>query len=148
MRTMHAPNDHAELVARIRRLAPDQPRKWGTMSAPQMIAHLRDQMGHTLGDITPAPIVDFRRFSPVRYLAIYWVPWPRGRIQGPPEAFVTQPAHWEQDVEVLIALLGRFAARDVSLPWPDHAIFGTMSSRDWGVFCYKHFNHHLTQFGV
>jgi hypothetical protein len=118
------------------------------MNAPQMIAHLTDQMHHALGDspvqARPGPL----RWAPVRYASIYLFPWPKGRIKGPPEAFISQPTSWEVDIQKLIALVERFAVRGSEAEWPDHALFGRMSGRDWGVFVYKHFNHHLQQFGV
>ncbi|MDZ4859332.1 MAG: DUF1569 domain-containing protein [Candidatus Hydrogenedentes bacterium] len=136
-----------DLVRRIRALAPDSSRKWGRMTAPEMVAHLTDQMRHTLGDATAAPIRDFRRWPPIKYLAIYVVPWPKGRLIGPPEAFVTKPSDWDNDVNTLVGLVERFAARDSNGSWAQHAIFGAMAGREWGVFCHKHFDHHLRQFG-
>ncbi len=72
----------------------------------------------------------------------------QGRIKGPPEAFTTKPKSWEKDVGELETLLARFAARDPRESWPDHALFGHMTGRDWGVFVHKHFDHHLRQFGA
>jgi hypothetical protein len=118
------------------------------MTAAQMVAHLTDQMHHALGDCPvkarPGPL----RSAAVRYAAIYLVPWPKGRVKGPPEAFTTRPTSWEADVGGLEELLGRFAARGPKGHWPDHALFGHMSGSDWGVFVHKHFDHHLRQFGV
>jgi hypothetical protein len=94
------------------------------------------------------PVRGLLRSALVRHLAIYWVPWPRGRVQGPPDAFVTQPTEWEADHRALLELVRRFGARSPAGEWPEHALFGPMTGKDWGVFCYKHFNHHLTQFGV
>lgn len=138
----------AQTVARIRMLRPDSPRCWGKMSAPEMIAHLTDQMSHTLGDVPVAPIRGPLWIPFVRHAIIYWIPWPRGRIQGPPEAFVTKPAHWESDIAKLEDSLNRLAARGPNGDWPIHAKFGHISGKDWGVFCAKHFDHHLRQFGV
>ena len=27
--------------------------------------------------------------------------------------------------------------------WPEHPIFGRLTTKDWGVFSYKHLDHHL-----
>lgn len=148
MRCMSNPTDRNELVTRLQALTPDRHRQWGTMSAAQMIAHLADQMRHTLGDATAKPIPGCLRWGPLRKLVIYWLPWPKGRVQGPPEAFVTTPTDWDADIAALVALVDRFAASDLTGPWPDHALFGPMTGRDWDVMCYKHFDHHLRQFGV
>lgn len=139
---------HADVLDRIRSLRPEAPRRWGRMTAPQMIAHLSDQMRHTLGDVECAPRPGMLRNALVRYLVIYWLPWPKGRIKGPPEAFVTQPTTWETDIDTLIGLLNRFVEHGPIGDWPEHALMGRLSGKDWGVFCHKHFNHHLNQFGV
>lgn len=147
MRTMFEAGCRRELLDRLRRVRPDAPARWGRMTAPPMIAHLGDQMRHTLGDSTPAPRRGPRRGAPVRHAAIYWLPWPRGRIEGPPEAFLTRPTTWDAALAALETLVERFAARGPGGPWPDHALFGRMTGRDWGAFCYEHFDHHLRQFG-
>jgi len=136
------------IVARLRSLTPETPRRWGRMSAPQMVAHLSDQMRHALGDVPvkarPGPL----RWTPVRLASIYLLPWPKGRIKGPAEAFVTQPTSWDRDMAELETLVDRFAARGPRETWLHHALFGRMSGRNWGVFAHKHFDHHLRQFGV
>ncbi len=136
------------ILDRLRRLEPEAPGRWGRMSAPQMVAHLTDQMHHALEDSPVAARQGPLRWPPVRWASIYLVPWPRGRIKGPPEAFLTRPTSWAKDVEALAALIGRFAARGPEADWPQHALFGLMSGRDWGVFCHKHFDYHLRQFGA
>ena len=148
MATLFDPTTQAELRARIGRLRPDAERRWGRMTAPQMLAHLCDQMRHTLGDAHAAPRAGILRNPVVRYLSIHWLPWPRGRIKGPREAFLTPPASWDADVATLLGLVDRVVARRPDAEWPPHALFGAMSGRDWGVFCHKHFDHHLRQFGV
>ncbi len=137
-----------QILTRLRRLTPETPARWGQMNAPQMVAHLTDQMHHALGDSPVAPKAGLLRWPPVRYASIYLLPWPKGRVQGPPEAFTTQPTAWAADVGALEALVERFVARGPEADWPHHAFFGRMSGRDWGVFCYKHFDHHLRQFGA
>lgn len=144
---MFVAEDRGELLARLRRLVPDEQARWGRMTAPQMVAHLIDQMGHTLGDKPCRPVGSFLRTPALRYAAIYLIPWPKGRVKGPPDAFVTTPSEWEADIERLVRLVERMGGRDESGKWPDHGLFGRMRGKDWGHFCYKHFDHHLRQFG-
>lgn len=137
-----------KMIRRLRKLTPETERRWGRMTAPQMIAHLSDQMRHTLGDV---PIRTRRgplRLPPVRFASIYLLPWPKGRIKGPAEAFVTKPGSWAQDIAELEKLIERFAANHDRENWPHHALFGHMTARRWGVFVHKHFDHHLRQFAV
>jgi hypothetical protein len=147
-RTMFDEACRRTMVARLRRLQPDAPRRWGRMTAPQMVAHLSDQMRHALKDAPVSARPGYLRWSAVRYLSIYILPWPKGRIRGPSEAFLTKPASWEADVAALEDLLDRFVAVGPHQAWPDHALFGRMSGADWGVFVHKHFDHHLRQFGL
>lgn len=136
------------LVGRFRRLRPDTPARWGRMTAPQMVTHLSDQIRHTLGDTHAAQRPGPLRWPLIKQAALYWVPWPKGRIQGPPEAFVTRPTTWPADLAGLEALIERFVAQDDCPDWPEHPFFGPMSRRAWGCFCYRHFDYHLRQFGA
>ncbi len=148
MRSFLNAQDRAHTIGRLRRLTADTERQWGTMTAPQMIAHLSDQMTHALGLVEATQENGWRRNALVRYLAIYVVPWPRGRIKGPADAFVTKPGEWERDIDRLIGYVEDFVLHDRKAPYPLHAVLGPMTRNDWGAFCWKHFDHHLRQFGV
>lgn len=137
-----------QIIARLRALTPDAERRWGTMTAPRMIAHLYDQMTHTLGDATVESMPGWMHNPVIKYMAIYVLPWPKGRIKGPAGAFVTKPAEWPADVARLEEQLHRLATKRDQAAWPDHPKFGAMNGRDWATFCYRHFDHHLTQFGA
>lgn len=86
------------------------------------------------------------RLPIVRKVVLYWLPWPQGEVQGPPEAFMTEPTTWAKDLTAVEERVERFAANGPGGTWPDHPLFGRMSGKDWGVFCYRHFDHHLRQF--
>ena len=135
-------------MTRFRGLDPTSPPRWGRMTAPQMLAHLCDQMRHTLGDATAAPRPGPLRWPLVRYVVMFWLPWPRGRVQGPPEAFMTQPTTWAADLGTFESLVDRFVQLDQRADWPEHAFFGPMTRRGWGAFCHRHFDYHLQQFGA
>jgi hypothetical protein len=118
------------------------------MNAPKMLAHLSDQMRHALGDARAAPQRGPLRLPIVKHVVMYWLPWPKGRIKGPPEAFLTQPTTWERDLATLLGLVDRLVSDDERATWPDHPIFGSMSRQSWARFSHRHFDHHLRQFGV
>jgi len=139
--------DREALMGRFRALTPDAPARWGRMNAPRMLAHLTDQMRHTLGDATARPRQGPLRWPIIRELVMYWLPWPRGRVKGPPEAFVTQPGQWSEDLEKFEALVAQFVDGGGRQDWPDHAMFGRMTRQSWGYFCFRHFDYHLKQFG-
>lgn len=146
MRTLFDDHDRGTLLGRLRRVDPNHPPRWGRMTARQIPPHLIDQMRITLGELPCEPLPGILRYSPVREAALYWLPWPKG-VSGPPEAFVTPASDWTADLDALETLVDRLVRRGPSGSWPEHPRFGRMNGRDWGVFCYRHFDHHVTQFG-
>ncbi len=147
MRSLLIADHRQALLVRFRQLRPEAPARWGRMNAPRMLAHLTDQMRHTLGDATAAPVAGPLRWPIIKHAALYWLPWPRGRVQGPPEAFLSAPTSWAADLATFEFLVERFVADEDRTDWPEHAFFGPMTRRSWGHFCHRHFDHHLRQFG-
>ena len=137
-----------DVLARLEGVHPEARPRWGRMSAPQMVVHLGDQMRMTLGTARWTRMPGFVRYPGYKQAALYWLPWPKGGIQGPPEAFLTAPTDWDTDRAALVQLVERLAVRGPEGSWPDHSHFGSLSGRQWGVFCYRHFDHHLRQFGA
>jgi hypothetical protein len=146
MHTIFDSLDRQQLLARLRQLGSDRSPRWGRMTAPQMLAHLGDQMQLTLRERVGAPMPSPYRNPILRHAVIYWLPWPQGKIQGAPEVFMTTPTTWASDLAAVEERVERLATQGPAGPWPDHPMFGRMSGRDWGVFCYRHFDHHLRQF--
>lgn len=147
-KSMFDPSARQGILARLQALRPDTPPRWGRMNARQMICHLSDQMRHSM-ELSPVePRLGLLRRAWVRWIVIYVIPWPKGRVKGPPEAFLSQPLGWKADLEELVSLVDRFVTRGPAADWPEHAMFGKMTGADWGFFVHKHFDHHLRQFGV
>ena len=61
MPSMFDTTTHAEIIDRIHRLRPDAERRWGQMTSSQMVAHLSDQMRHTLSEATAASLPGYLR---------------------------------------------------------------------------------------
>lgn len=148
LRTILNPSHREELIDRLERLDPSRAARWGRMTAPSMLAHLCDQMRMPFNDHPSARIPGVPRNRVLKQLVLYVLPWPKGTIQGPPEAFHTHAGNWSDDLATLKQLVDQFVNAPPDGHWPDHPNFGRMSRRGWGVFCYRHFDHHLRQFGV
>lgn len=52
MPTIFASAHRAELLARLDRLAPHAPARWGRMNAPQMVSHLIESYRFGAGELT------------------------------------------------------------------------------------------------
>ena len=136
-----------QLLERLERLSPDATPLWGRMTAPQMLAHLADWMLMAKGELTAAAIKLPVRFPPLKQLAIYWLPFPRG-VPTAPELIGRNPAKWEVERANLRRHVESFEKLDPKTVWPQHPVFGKMTTKAWCVFAYRHMDHHFRQFGI
>ena len=118
------------------------------MSANQMICHLQDVFYYTCGEKT----ADYKKGKMSNFLGRFIVlhsplPWPKGKIKGPKEAFTTQADDFEKDREKLISYIYKFNQTEVPKNLM-HPILGVLSTKQWGIFQYKHCDHHLKQFSL
>ena len=147
MKSVWNVSDRQELLQRVSSLRPETKGTWGRMTAPQMVAHLADSLRMALGDIVCAPKNSAIRFTPLKQVVIYWLPFPKG-VPTAVELITRAPADWQSEVADLNSLLDQFGRRDRNGLWPDHPVFGRMQGSSWGVLVYRHMDHHLRQFGV
>lgn len=138
-----------ELIDRIAQLTPTHQRQWGKMTPSQMICHLMDSLRVATGQAHASSKNNRFMANPlVRWLIIYVMPWPKGKVPTVPELLLTQPSEWKADIATLSEQLTNAATRGPSANWGEHPAFGQLSGQDFGVLIYRHCNHHLTQFGV
>lgn len=142
-----------ELRRRLRALRPDAPRRWGTMTAPQMVCHLIDAGRMATGRAEVASVATFLSRTIVKWVALFGpLRFPRN-IQTVDELDQvagrgTSPSDFAADVATVEQLLEEIADWPAGRPWPPHPIFGRMSRRAWRRWAYLHTDHHLRQFGV
>lgn len=139
---------YEEIDARLARLEHTAPARFGTMTPGTMTCHLIDALEVALGIAPAQPKRSWLPKALVRWLVIYVVPWPKGKAKTVPEMLRTQPAGWDADLARLRSLLREAAQRGPDGRWSPDPAFGKLSGRDYGVFLFKHFDHHLGQFGV
>jgi uncharacterized protein DUF1569 len=136
------------ILGRVSRLTPESPRRWGTLTVGRAVVHMADQLRMAFGEIKASTPYGPLRFAALRYLSIHVIPWPKGRIKAPGDAFRNSPTELAADAEQLRTLIERFGAQSPDAQWPQHAMFGQLTGKDWGVLAYRHLNHHLTQFSA
>jgi hypothetical protein len=146
-------SDTAEIVQRLKAVRPDSVRRWGRMSAPQMVCHLSDAFRIVMGRMPVSHATGLWQRTGLKWIALYLpLRWPGGRILTRPEidqlAGGTKPGDFAADVAELRSLVEEFAAPARSFDWQPHPIFGRMSDGDWLRWGYLHMDHHLRQFGA
>jgi Protein of unknown function (DUF1569) len=152
MKSLSDPKDKEEILRRLRTIRPETPRRWGKMSAHEMICHLSDGYKMYIGEKQVRPVSGQIPAPVLRWVAIWsLLPWPRG-FQTPPELDQriggTRPAQFEADKRALCELIERLTRRPKDFAWQPHPHFGQMSERSWMRLAYLHPNHHLRQFGA
>jgi hypothetical protein len=150
MKTLSSQHNLAEILTRIAQVTASDARRWGSMSAPEMLCHLGDAFAYPLGERAVAPVKRPLIPRPLfRWMALRApIQWPQG-ISAPPEidqrSGGTPPAAFEADRTALLDRIDRFAC-SAGL-FGRHPMFGAMTSADWMRWGYLHCDHHLRQFG-
>jgi len=150
MRTLESTADRQSIETRFATLTPADQRRWGKMSAHEMICHLKDSYQLAIGEKTASSATGFLQRTLVKWLALNTpLPWPKGlptRPEMEQQVGGTPPAEFDADRRSLLAVLDRFCGNrmDVSIP---HPIFGRLTRAEWLRWGYLHADHHLRQFG-
>jgi hypothetical protein len=134
------------VVERLGRVRPESKAQWGSLDAPRMLCHLSDSMDAVVGGVAiPATGPWVLRYFPLKQLAIYAIPLPKG-ARAPAEMLQTAPGDFEADRRGVVERIERLAA----LPrgkGPSHFVFGALTIDEWNALNWKHIDHHLRQFG-
>ena len=153
MKSLLDPAGRASIDARLALLRPDRTRRWGRMSAGQMICHLTDAFRGSMGELgggkVPRPATLFGR-TLMKWWALN-LPWPHGirtAAAADQERGGTPPTTFENDIATLKATTDRFVRELPALSRRSHYYFGTLSEAQWARWGYQHMNHHLRQFGL
>lgn len=147
MKSLWEESARRELKDRLGSLQPDAQARWGKFTAPKMLIHIVDALRMANGEISAAPRNLPIRFTPIKQLVVYWLPFPKGAPTAP-ELLNQEPGDWAVNLANLRAQIDSFTTRDPKAPWPVHPAFGKMTPKAWGVLGYRHIDHHLKQFGV
>ncbi len=147
MPTIWETNARADLVRRYDKLNNQSRPQWGKFTVGRMVKHCADAIRMATGDLAVKPKNGPFRNWLVRKLIIYVAPWPKGAPTAP-ELLPAGDPGLDVSRRELRAALDRLVAIGPDGPLAEHAAFGKLNGKDWGVLVYRHLDHHLTQFGV
>ncbi len=140
-----------DVKTRLGKLEPETGRRWGKMTAAQMLAHCSVSMQWAVGEVVPEkgalparlmgrlvkPMV-FRNEDPLRKNS----PTAKSLI-------VADDRDLPRERQRLSGLIDKFAAGGAAgCTKNPHSFFGKMTADEWAILMYKHLDHHLRQFGV
>jgi hypothetical protein len=151
VKTLDDARDRELMLGRLTAFRPDSTRRWGRMTAHQMVCHLADNFRMALGERRVAPTTGLMQRTLLKWFVLYVpVPWPAGIPTSPEvdqERGGTPPTDFATDLRRAEELLLRATADPERLERQAHPVFGPMSRGDWLRWAWLHTDHHLRQFG-
>jgi hypothetical protein len=152
MKTLAREIDRADILRRLKTLGPDSTRRWGRMSAHQMVCHLSDSFLAVTGRKAMSMATGPLQRTVIKWTALYLpMPWPAGYPTRPEIDQTlggTRPSDFATDLALLESLCIQFAADMSAAAEYQHPVFGAMSASEWLRWAYLHMDHHLRQFGA
>lgn len=150
MNNLFNKTDVTGILARIDTLVPNAQRQWGTMNVNQMLAHCNASLKTAMGlDFSERLGFIGRLFGKLlkpKYFSE--MPFPRNGTTDKKYIIKDNP-DFEKEKANIIQLIHRFSeggpAKCTQYP---HAFFGALTPEEWAIMQWKHFDHHLRQFGA
>jgi len=138
-----------EVIERAKKLKAGNPPLWGKMTASEMLSHCN--MAHQ--SILQAP--KSSKGPTLRQRVVkFWFFHLREQFpkmaRGPKRFDMKGKADenvFEDEKSKFIHLVGKFANLETQMAGT-HPVFGPLNHQYWGVFVWRHLDHHLRQFGV
>jgi len=146
--SMWDPAVRASFVERAKQLTPETKAGWGKFHAAGMLAHLNDSYRMCLGTLkVPSKNLPLR-YTPIKQLVIYVLPFPKGAPTAPELLKRCDSASLADEQQSLIKMFDQLAAVKPGDPLQEHPAFGVLSHDAYGVLMARHTDHHFKQFGV
>ncbi len=152
MKNLASTTDKDQMIRRIYLLKAQSQRQWGTMTVEQMLAHCSEQLRICLGEVPSKPRATGFRSKLLKWVGLYApMKMPKNlrtiKEMDASREIMTKSISLEEDRRILVQLIDRLYQLPDSQAC-GHPIFGKLSKRELGILTYKHFDHHLRQFGV
>ena len=135
-------------VERSAKLTTETKAAWGKLSASGVLAHLNDSYRMCLGDLAVKPRSGPLRYTPIKQLVIYVLPFPKGVPTAPELLARCDGAVLADEKAAFVQLLDKLAALGSSDPLPPHPAFGVLTHNAYGTLMARHTDHHFRQFGL
>lgn len=152
MKSLEDQGAQRELAARLKKIEASGTRRWGSMTAHQMVCHLDDSFKIVMGERPCGSRTNIFMRTAGRWIALHTpIGWPQG-VETLPEADQriggTKPAEFARDMASMLRTMDRFMAANRDFAFAKHPIFGRLTDAECLVWGYRHVDHHLRQFGA
>lgn len=149
MKTIFNLDDKNDIINRIDQLHPDSKPMWGKMSVSQMLAHCIVPTKVSTGDIPGKQNIFGILFGKIaKKRMVSEEPFKKNLPTDPSFVVKHDPDFYESQQELKTLIEKLYNTDKNELVQRKHPFFGKLTIDEWGLLNYKHFDHHLRQFGV
>lgn len=143
------PEGRRSMLARIDSLQPDAARRWGKMTAGQMLAHCQQPLRVATGELRLKRNLMGLLFGRMAKRMLMKPGPMRPNLPTAPEFVVADERDFAREKAALLALVQAFGeAGPAGLTREPHPFFGRLQAEEWQTLQWKHLDHHLRQFGA
>ena len=146
--SMWDPALRASFAERLKSLSPDSKSAWGKLTASGMLAHLNDSYRMCLGDLAVKPRSGPLRYTPIKQMVIYVLPFPKSVPTAPELLVRCDGAVLEDEKAAFTQMLDRLSAVPPNGVLTEHPAFGSLTYKAYGTLMGRHTEHHFRQFGL
>ena len=146
--SMWDPSLRASFANRAQKLTAESKGAWGKMNASGMLAHLNDSYRMCTGELKVKSKNLPLRYTPIKQLIIYVVPFPKGAPTAPELIARCTGAVLADEQQALTRMFERLGAVQPTDALQDHPAFGKLTYAQYGALMAKHTEHHFRQFGL
>jgi hypothetical protein len=149
MKSIFNLDDKNDILNRIDELHPNSKPMWGKMSVSQMLAHCIKPTKISSGEIEGKQRLIGKLFGSMAKKQML-IDGPMKKNLPTDASFIVKsdPDFYESQKELKEAIQSLYETDKTALLHRKHPFFGKMTVDEWGVLNYKHYDHHLRQFGV
>jgi hypothetical protein len=149
MNNLYNKIDTASILSRLEKLQPTAERLWGKMDIGQMLAHLIASLETPLGLNFP-PRMFIGKLIGGFMKKSFFNEKPMSKNSPTDKNYIfTDTRVFENEKSKAIQLLNTFHESGPSkCSKHPHSFFGELTPDEWAILQWKHFDHHLRQFGA
>lgn len=149
MPSLFEPTTAQQIIDRINLLQPNSKRQWRKMTVSQMLKHCNDALGTATGDVIINPPWFMKLLAPMIKKAVMENKPYKPGLPTAKEFIVKEDKDFETEKQKVLQTINKFLQNgEAAVDGKKHPAFGTLTAQEWGFSQWKHFNHHLNQFGV
>ncbi len=149
MKSIFNLDDKDDILNRIDELHPNSKPMWGKMSVSQMLAHCITPTKISSGEMEGKQRLIGKLFGRIaKKQLLVDEPMKKGLPTDPGFVVKNEPDFYQSQKELKDAIQRLYETDKNALLHRKHPFFGRMTTDEWGILNYKHYDHHLRQFGV